>query len=285
MFQSTHPARGATDMRGRMAKHDWSGRVHIQSTHPRAGCDSVAIGALSTDRFASSDMCFNPRTPREGCDAPNARPELRLRITKAPGPFCVSIHAPRAGCATRVAGSLICGRRLNVFNPRHPRAGCDVLAQEARTADREVVSPIHAPRAGCDHQLIKVENWISNTRTGVSIHAPRAGCDTLSSAALRHMSPSLRFQSTHPARGATVGMPVIPVHASRVSVSIHAPARGVRTCAKRVKAAVVGQPFQSTQPAWAATINRQSSLSTGDHRPPVSIHAPRAGCGTCQRVP
>ena len=54
---------------------------------------------------------------------------------------------------------------------------------------------IHAPREGCDalHELEK-------GREPISIHAPREGCDDTG---MPWRSSMERFQSTHPARGAT----------------------------------------------------------------------------------
>ena len=74
-----------------------------------------------------------------------------------------------------------------------PREGCD-----GRQIDFKIPSSIsiHAPREGCDCE------WV--TRNGkiyqISIHAPREGCDDW---AMRNEPAASKFQSTHPARGAT----------------------------------------------------------------------------------
>ena len=54
---------------------------------------------------------------------------------------------------------------------------------------------IHAPREGCD-----LEAPVLHVVRAISIHAPREGCDFFVAVCpvLRH-----KFQSTHPARGAT----------------------------------------------------------------------------------
>ena len=59
----------------------------------------------------------------------------------------------------------------------------------------QVIS-IHAPREGCDDQARKRVH-----RPGqISIHAPREGCDER---LYLLNAMTMRFQSTHPARGAT----------------------------------------------------------------------------------
>ncbi len=78
----------------------------------------------------------------------------------------------------------------------------------------------------------------------ISIHAPREGCDLDSVPwALR---PG-RFQSTHPARGATAA-----------------------TLAQKHKMLL----FQSTHPARGATFGVMTLKESGK----ISIHAPREGC-------
>ena len=77
---------------------------------------------------------------------------------------------------------------------------------------------IHAPREGCDSADLDIAH-----EAGISIHAPREGCDDIITVLLRsgmnNFNPRtprgvrqtcayvaryvLKFQSTHPARGAT----------------------------------------------------------------------------------
>ena len=78
---------------------------------------------------------------------------------------------------------------------------------------------IHAPREGCD------SGWIAAlvAQMGISIHAPREGCDPIR--ALIFSSRS-RFQSTHPARGAT---DVLYLRDDAPGISIHAPREGCDT--------------------------------------------------------
>ena len=169
VFQSTHPARGATG-------------AHLGRTLRRM----ISIHA-----------------PREGCD-PAACPRSHSSS--------ISIHAPREGCD--YAGDQ--ERKAHVrFQSTHPARGA--------TRDRfdhgstPLVISIHAPREGCDYNIghgLKLDK--------ISIHAPREGCDIeggLSLALEFNFNPRTprgvrredalselvgkRFQSTHPARGAT----------------------------------------------------------------------------------
>ena len=169
---------------------------------------------------------FNPRTPRGvrlAADAPTP-----------PHP-CISIHAPREGCDTAIAASYT---PLDLFQSTHPargatcaehcdrhpcgisihapREGCDPMLPN-NTVGNEVIS-IHAPREGCDYQ--SASYGLSDS---ISIHAPREGCDlgraNLATAIRSNFNPRTprgvrrnsgtattsdrKFQSTHPARGAT----------------------------------------------------------------------------------
>ena len=126
---------------------------------------------------------------------------------------------------------------------------------------------IHAPRAGCDHGLV-LDAW----HGVISIHAPRAGCDAhgLHRAVLVHISihapragcdvgwmlhglPWWTFQSTHPVRGATLPDKYIsneiPNFNPRTPCGVRRAGRGAALCA-----------------------------------PPISIHAPRAGCDRSQML-
>ena len=143
---------------------------------------------------------FNPRTPRG----------VRLIHVKGDNVSnVISIHAPREGCDV----ILLLGDNVHIqFQSTHP----------ARGATAGSVSPpfglcisIHAPREGCDR--------IGQTSHGspkISIHAPREGCDHDAKAVkLRRV----KFQSTHPARGATARSTFRRDHSV---ISIHAPREG-----------------------------------------------------------
>ena len=100
----------------------------------------------------------------------------------------------------------------------------------------------------------------------ISIHAPREGGDAIP---LRRQRREIEFQSTPPARGATVGA---LMERERVYfISIHAPPRG-------------GRPLRSTlaliSPAISIHAPREGGdgAAAGDHRCHcISIHAPREG--------
>ena len=142
---------------------------------------------------------------------------------------------------------------------------------------------IHAPREGSD--LI---NIVLRPVILISIHAPREGSDEYSTGAT---CASTKFQSTLPARGATVYAPIEPwamlisIHAPREGSDPSPPRAGKRpgkfqstlpargATAYNVVVPAVSVPFQSTLPARGATqlaiIRRQLAE--------ISIHAPREG--------
>ena len=98
LFQSTHPARGATDERP-----VYITRTGISIHAPREGCDPAP---------AVTDTCsadFNPRTPR------GVRPTPTVFFYQTDD---ISIHAPREGCDVRGNCTVKCRRD---FNPRTPR--------------------------------------------------------------------------------------------------------------------------------------------------------------------
>ena len=143
----------------------------------------------------------------------------------------VSIHAPHTGCDLLCRNSL---RPRPCFNPRtphgvrlvpqgtngllplfqstHPTRGATAVSETALA-----VALSFNPRTphGVRLTVQELNNFIK-----VSIHAPHTGCDC---ACLRSCSISLRFQSTHPTRGATWFLYLLPCV---VVVSIHAPHTG-----------------------------------------------------------
>ena len=142
---------------------------------------------------------FNPRTP---CGVrPDSSP-----VTSAPIKF-QSTHPVRG--ATRCAYDLHAQRVISIHAPR---AGCDTIFGGGTW---EQIISIHAPRAGCD--FIVPVDFMSFR---ISIHAPRAGCDADSSPVT---SAPIKFQSTHPVRGATTGDGVV---VTKNEISIHAPRAG-----------------------------------------------------------
>ncbi len=119
---------------------------------------------------------------------------------------------------------------------------------------------IHAPRAGRDGRAVGGDH-----RAAVSIHAPRAGRD---SAPPSRGESTRMFQSTRPARGATIGRG--GGAGPGCSFNPRAP-RGARRLLEGRHGA--GRVFQSTRPARGATEWGAASGVQGA----VSIHAPRAG--------
>ena len=94
-----------------------------------------------------------------------------------------------------------------------PRTGSDPMP-EWRLDEIAWIS-IHAPRTGSD-----ANDHVYLSKDGISIHAPRTGSDN----ARESFHPGgLKFQSTLPARGATL---LPPYNARRRGISIHAPRTG-----------------------------------------------------------
>ena len=211
------------------------------------------------------------------------------------------------------------------FQFTHPGRGA-TTKRFKRLASRYV--SIHAPREGCDGHLHP-----RRARLRVSIHAPREGCDGIASfrrrrstrfnsrtpGGVRHCSDrpkdgQIRFQFTHPGRGAT---PHPRCTLLLRKVSIHAPREGCDSSQKTAVSSV--QEFQFTHPgrgataismaiSWSSTsfnsrtpggvrlclIRSRLALATFQFTHPgrgatirsstiklvrlVSIHAPREGC-------
>ena len=190
-FQSTLPARGATPPAG----DERGGGMAFQSTLPARGA-TVHQSACN-----GSSQNFNPRSPHGE----------RLAMMYANGATqAISIHAPRTGSDVRVA----------------------------RPIRRERHISIHAPRTGSD-----VDLTAAHPRQHISIHAPRTGSDCgrcSFGAAARYFNPRSphgerptpglsdvakgRFQSTLPARGATIPSATRAFGTSRFQSTL--PARG-----------------------------------------------------------
>ena len=167
-FQSTHPARGAT-----FRCLDKKPLFGFQSTHPARGATRRYVCTNEGWRFQSTH-------PARGATG---------AVTHRMGVAEISIHAPREGCdAARWTASGPAGD----FNPRTPRGvrrpaawfkigtGPFQSTHPARGATCKLgggrkMTPnisIHAPREGCDRLL-----WMLLLPTQISIHAPREGCD------------------------------------------------------------------------------------------------------------
>ena len=161
---------------------------------PREGCDILLYQVESLSGGISI------HAPREGCDR---------SFPGHPTPHGISIHAPREGCD--------CGRCRTYlyqaqFQSTHPARGA---THRAHTPHWFRCISIHAPREGCDAFLPSQHH-----SPAISIHAPREGCDP---GILTLRTRSRRFQSTHPARGATPAPLDLLIGQQ---ISIHAPREG-----------------------------------------------------------
>ena len=300
LFQSTRPARGATDSRlarstytchfnpraPRGARLADNSRLHdftdISIHAPREGRDNSLRFCLSASLY------FNPRAPR------GAR---RTSIRRAAIAFLFQSTRPARG-ATVAALQIFPDDTISIHAPREGR---DVSLMRARFCSS---ISIHAPREGRDHSFLVVADGfrisIHAPREGrdpingdgigrvmISIHAPREGRDIL---ALFPDPDKLNFNPRAP-RGARLKMgraafeedqyfnPRAPRGARRVwtawsdreyAFQSTRPARGATG---NGDVSAIGDPFQSTRPARGAT------LSEGDKNqaPTISIHAPREG--------
>ena len=152
--------------------------LKFQSTHPARGATAPH------HRPVSLCFYFNPRTPRG----------VRRIFTaiRPSGRSFQSTHPARG--ATRDIRTLT--KESFYISIHAPREGCDTMA---RAIDGELLISIHAPREGCD-----VQPYLRPYCIPISIHAPREGCD-------EHLTEAdfvlEAFQSTHPARGATLLRP------------------------------------------------------------------------------
>ena len=184
----------------RPLNHPHQGAVLDISIHaPREGCDQRGVDRRSTV------IQFQSTHPARGA-TDHKRPSGFL--------YVISIHAPREGCDQSAMRSTV--RDMAHFNPRTPRGvrpvvapikwyGCrnfnprtprGVRLRSRFALPRYAQISIHAPREGCDpgRQSARPELPYFNPRTPRGVRRPAPG---------RPYSRLRRFQSTHPARGAT----------------------------------------------------------------------------------
>ena len=119
IFQSTHPARGATSGSGSVGFHrDFNPRTPrgvrrcLQGIYMGAGNISIHAPREGCDFFfhiVFPSPLISIHAPREGCDRRQGIPYRHHRI---------SIHAPREGCDISTNTTV---RALTDFNPRTPR--------------------------------------------------------------------------------------------------------------------------------------------------------------------
>ena len=155
----------------------------------------------------------------------------------------ISIHAPRTGSDTgRFAGLEI----LPYFNPRSPHG--ERPSQAACFASRSHFNPRspHGERRHLRGRAIVIGD--------ISIHAPRTGSDVAT--VMAAMADVSQFQSTLPARGATITFTRFKMGDG---ISIHAPRTGSDW--GQTPEETVNTAFQSTLPARGATETGTSSAS------------------------
>ena len=156
------------------------GRIIISIHAPREGCDTVSASSIRPERN------FNPRTPRgvrrvitpkrsNSGEYFNPRTPRGVRRLKSPNIPCTFCN----------------------FNPRTPRG---VRRYSISTTAMYMKISIHAPREGCDEpQRLKPMSGIYfNPRTPRGVRQVNGILVTLNEGV---------FQSTHPARGATLSSP------------------------------------------------------------------------------
>ena len=259
IFQSTHPARGAT-LRRLQIQPVKSISIHA----PRKGCDRTAR------RYPSTSAYFNPRTPqgvRLGPTGPSGKDGTFQSTHPARGAtlLLTSVRPdflhfnPRTPQGVRRRGKRNGYGRFQDFNPRTPQG-----VRRGRCPQRQnwLFISIHAPRKGCDRSRRRIctprQDFNPRTPQGVR---PSTTCP-------RRRKRS--FQSTHPARGATCALLLqLP---GQTHFNPRTP-QGVRLV-KWFQRQEDQDKFQSTHPARGAT-DRPC-----DTRPDflISIHAPRKGC-------
>ncbi len=172
------------------------------------------------------------------------------------------------------------GRRCRHFNPRSPH-GERHISFSSICQEGENINP-RSP-----HGERPFRGWTRKFLQRISIHAPRTGSDAGHGFQLPR---ALAFQSTLPARGATIILalkvsarinfnprsphgerPVVRRRRVNVGViSIHAPRTGSDVDFQR---GVRRSGFQSTLPARGATKNARPARNERI----ISIHAPRTG--------
>ena len=206
-FQSTHPARGATKLFITIVA-----AINISIHAPRERCD------LSWKGCSQMANDFNPRTPRE------------VRHVKAKGArvvLWISIHAPRERCDENMLVVIIVALD---FNPRTPR--------EVRRMMKKLRFLLCNFNPRTPREVRRWRYGLSITLTDFNPRTPREVRLMLLAhlCLLLHFNPRTPrevrrnqkcqsiwdgiFQSTHPARGATV---IFSLVGFGIRISIHAP--------------------------------------------------------------
>ena len=192
-FQSTPPARGATDSQIYLSVHA------VISIHaPRKGSDNKSI------KSPPIPLYFNPRPPQ------GERPTAKFTF-----PFTLSFQSTPPARGATWHGNLY-GHPTKDFNPRPPQ-GERLCRYRSDKTEQEHFNP--RPPQGERQQAIKIimrflvfqstppargatSSWVkANAKADISIHAPRKGSDAMS---VTFNAIKSLFQSTPPARGATI---------------------------------------------------------------------------------
>ena len=201
---------------------------------------------------------------------------MRIRYNKST--VNISIHAPRTGSDATLE---VTTKPIFHFNPRSPHgerlistsASYSIVAFQstlpARGATDKMFAAfergfdisIHAPRTGSDVQRKRE----SGARFDISIHAPRTGSDAVNCCKFSVMS---RFQSTLPARGATLRR---RSNLFAQVISIHAPRTGSDVVPSCDTSTI--SYFNPRSPHGERLFNFVKTYLTI----PISIHAPRTG--------
>ena len=216
--------------------------VCISIHAPLAGCDAC-FG------FAETFFCISIHAPLAGCDVG--------MVAKLIAQYIISIHAPLAGCDGKYSGD----RTVTTnFNPRTP---CGV-----RRYGRVISPPEQLyfnPRTPCG-----VRHNRRRKGHGRNNHFnPRTPCGVRRYFFVR-VQYDIKFQSTHPLRGATRRPPRGGVQLFKFQ-STH-PLRGATHSRGRCPAA-----RQDFNPRTPCGVRRRGGMRT-DVAIDISIHAPHAGC-------
>ena len=255
LFQSTLPARGATQVHGRDSH---LGRISIHA--PRTGSDITAAGQSAMGNH------FNPRSPHGERRLTLARMlalltfQSTLPARGATPPTCKKTEKklfqstlPARGATTRRG----CVRRRGRISIHAPRTGSDQAA--GITPRRPDLFQSTLPARGatwCDSGALW--HW------RISIHAPRTGSDDYL-CGLSDNPQDFNPRSPHGER--PVGSEVV---GGAIAFQSTLPARGATRKPRRRSQK---PPFQSTLPARGAT-TRGRRKPSGSR---ISIHAPRTG--------
>ena len=214
MYISIHAPLAGCDS----ASHDVFDVATISIHAPLAGCDPPLLPPQLYTKIsihaplAGCDLCeerkyndagISIHAPLAGCDSIRCMTTPRSSTFQSTHPLRGATRSPRPPCA-----------RQGHFNPRTP---CGVRLHLITDVPAPSAISIHAPLAGCDARRSNAGRTYF-----ISIHAPLAGCDGRRTAAEQlpgHFNPRtpcgvrhgflprirtrLKFQSTHPLRGAT----------------------------------------------------------------------------------